>query len=684
MRKTLVKVSRMLDIFFSLLLVALLIPEPAYAYVDPSVMTYTIQAVAGAAVALGAVLGVALRRTRKVIFRIFKIDENASKVREPAVSSLEVNDPTTLEKIAAADRAAVADKIMLANGMPAKSLRWAQRLVRAMVSCALLVFTLVIASTLEIVAGGASSLNFTFFDVLPLVIGMGLLCWISLSLVISLLKGHLFDLANTLVFVIGLGFYIQALFLNWPMTVADGSPLNLQSKKLIASMIGGGLVWICLIVAMLVFNAKRKAACRGFIMALSFALIIVQGVSVVSIGVEQHDRLANSGPKMLISQNGLFEVSATDNIIVFVLDTTDTQILESILDDDPSILDEYTGFTYFRNSLAAMEPTRYGIPYLLTGIGIEEGDTRASYYERRQDGTAFIEEIASLGYNIGIYSDSIGNTNLYEYMDNIVYLDDENLDLDYATLPGKLLQMSLYRDMPWVLKPAFLFTTDEVNRSSLKEGLNAYVMDDLAYAERVFDGDLQIGDDKKAFRFIHLLGSHYPYVMDAQGQASEERTDMSAQTRGILRVVGNYLHQMKELGVYDRSTVIITADHGIWRANDELLPGPVTPILLVKPAETATEAAEPLRVSDVPTGHLDFHATVIDAAGGDTSAYGSTVFEIEDSERPRYFWRTTMDGGRTNADLDWIEYVVNGHVLDFENWSLTGNTIPITPEDQRR
>ena len=42
---------------------------PAYAYIDPSVMTYTIQAVAGVAVALSTLAGVALRRGRKTLMR---------------------------------------------------------------------------------------------------------------------------------------------------------------------------------------------------------------------------------------------------------------------------------------------------------------------------------------------------------------------------------------------------------------------------------------------------------------------------------------------------------------------------------------------------------------------------------------------------------------------------------------
>lgn len=669
---------KMLDVFIAILIFELAIPTPAYAYVDPSVMTYTIQAIAGVIVGLSAVIGVALRRTRKFIFRVFNIDENANKIKEPAVSQIDTSDPDAVEQLEAADEAALQDRAALARGPRAKSLVWHQRFVRALIACALPVFTLIIASTLEIVAGAANSLNFTFFDVIPIVLAIGTPCWLILACLVSLLRGRPFDVVNTLMFTIGLCFYVQALFLNWPMSVADGSPLDLGSKKLIASMIGGALVWICLIAGMLVFNAKRRSICRGFVMAISCALIVVQGVSLISIGADEQERIANAGPKTLISQKGLFEVSAEDNVIVFVLDTTDTQIMEYIRENDPSALDEFTGFTYFRNSVGSMEPTRYGIPYLLTGVGVEEGDTRASYLERRSESTEFLEEISELGYSINIYSTSIGNSNLYDYMDNIVYLEPGDFEIDYSTLPTKLIKMSCYRDLPWVLKPIFLFSTDEINQSSLNEELNAYVTNDIAYANRLFDGGLRVNNNGKEFRFIHLLGSHYPYTMDEQGHDSGGRTGMAIQTQGIFRVVGEYLHQLKELGLYDQASIVITADHGIWYANRNMLPQAVSPIMLVKPPETAEEAAQPMKVSDVPTGHLDFNATIIDFVGGDSSAYGPTVFEISDEDRPRYFWRTTMDSGQTNADLDWTQYEINGDALNFDDWSLTGKVIPIT------
>ena len=103
----------------SLLLVALVLvaawPGVAHAYVDPSVMTYTIQALAGVAVALSAVLGVALRRSRRVIMRLLHIDENANKEVEPTVHPV----PAGAERVgalAAADDEARAAKERLRRG----------------------------------------------------------------------------------------------------------------------------------------------------------------------------------------------------------------------------------------------------------------------------------------------------------------------------------------------------------------------------------------------------------------------------------------------------------------------------------------------------------------------------------------------------------------------------------------
>ena len=48
-------------------------------YIDPSVMTYAIQAVAGIAIAVGAAIGIFWRKAKKKVSNKLGIDENKNK-----------------------------------------------------------------------------------------------------------------------------------------------------------------------------------------------------------------------------------------------------------------------------------------------------------------------------------------------------------------------------------------------------------------------------------------------------------------------------------------------------------------------------------------------------------------------------------------------------------------------------
>ena len=49
------------------------------AYIDPSVMTYAIQAIAGIAIAIGAFVGIYFRKAKKKLNQKLGIDENRNK-----------------------------------------------------------------------------------------------------------------------------------------------------------------------------------------------------------------------------------------------------------------------------------------------------------------------------------------------------------------------------------------------------------------------------------------------------------------------------------------------------------------------------------------------------------------------------------------------------------------------------
>ncbi len=73
------KIPYILDTLFLAFVFAAVKSVRVYAYIDPSVMTYAIQAVAGIVITLGAVLGVYFRRIKK---KIGKADGSEGKEAE--------------------------------------------------------------------------------------------------------------------------------------------------------------------------------------------------------------------------------------------------------------------------------------------------------------------------------------------------------------------------------------------------------------------------------------------------------------------------------------------------------------------------------------------------------------------------------------------------------------------------
>lgn len=64
----------------------------SYAYLDPSVMTYAIQAIAGVAIAVGAVVGIYWRKARRKFQDKLGVDENKNKEVEDDIVEVTKKD----------------------------------------------------------------------------------------------------------------------------------------------------------------------------------------------------------------------------------------------------------------------------------------------------------------------------------------------------------------------------------------------------------------------------------------------------------------------------------------------------------------------------------------------------------------------------------------------------------------
>lgn len=87
-----IKLSRILPGAMFAAAVSAIFVAPAAAYVDPSIMTYAIQAIAGVVIAAGVVFGVIWRKMKNKAKKVLNIDENAKKEVEDDVVETTSNE----------------------------------------------------------------------------------------------------------------------------------------------------------------------------------------------------------------------------------------------------------------------------------------------------------------------------------------------------------------------------------------------------------------------------------------------------------------------------------------------------------------------------------------------------------------------------------------------------------------
>ncbi len=676
--------------------------SPAFAYIDPSVMTYTIQAVAGVAVALSAVLGVALRRGRKGLARILDIDENAKKEFEPDVHR--ATEAVGMRPIPAPAAGSVAGGAAGDTGAakePSKNRKkynpgWKERLVYGVIAAFFFTFTVYFVAPLEIVAGASEDLVYSMGDVWWTLLLPDLAIIAGITLVLVLLRGRAFAVGISLVFALGVCAYVQALFLNVGLPAANGDAISwadYMDMQVISSV-----VWIVIVAVVLVFGIVRSRRTQGVIAILSVCLVIVQGVGLASLAFTP----AESGQseavnaKAVMTEDQLYTVNPDHNVVVFVLDTFDTAYLKRIERDfNAHILDGLTGFTNYENATSAMIPTRFAIPEMLTGQMPSFDEPYATYAAERYARGTFLDSIYNANYSIGLYTDSMRIASLpaeerYGITSKTVNIHPlPNSMMDYGGCVYSLFQMGQYRDVPWPFKWAFWYYTDEINRrlvvgdEATAPDETVYIMDDVRYYNRLceFGLSLEDGNYAGAFRFIHLLGSHYPFNYDEEANyIGEGESNVFRQTQGAMHIVYEYIDQLKKLGVYENTTIIITADHGYWTITLDPIKETSTPVMYVKPEQSAELDAQPLKTDEKPVSHLDLQATVLDAMGLDWSEYSSrdewagySMLGDIDPDRKRYY--LTTDSLEDLTAVRFREYLIDGNSLDWGNWSETGRTI---------
>lgn len=490
-----------------------------------------------------------------------------------------------------------------------------------------LIMTFCIFMPSSLFLGNIDEFAVDYADILPIIAVVTLAAAAIIFLagaVIFLISSKAFNIYVLLVFGVALGFYVQGNFLNPSFDVLNGTAIDWSDYT--TSSVISIAAWLVCIAAPLVAAHFKKNIMSMVCQWGSYFLAAVQLCTLVVLVLTTTRTVETD---FALTKKGQFELSKNDNIVVFIVDTLDAEWAERDITNNPYYAENLKDFTYFDNTVGGGAPTVLGVPLLLTGYKYDTTTTLDEYYCEAYEKSSFLKDINNSKYDVKLYTD-------YSYLNGADKSDIYNAEEEqtyaissYTEFGKYLYKLAGFYAMPTPVKRFFWFYGDDFSKLIKSEDANkeVYTFNDPQFYSDFKASGLEAKNTRNSFVLYHLFGAHGPYSMDENAQkVSECDTNQTRQIQGTLKIIFEYIDEMKRLGVYDNSTIIITADHG----GVDLYQNPA--VFIKQKGESRNEMA----VNSDPVTFNNLQATIAAAAMDDASAYGPTMYQMAGNKDVRY------------------------------------------------
>lgn len=517
----------------------------------------------------------------------------------------------------------------------------------------------------------AEQFVFTFADIWWILLGCFLLsAGVFYGIGRMLKKGR--SVWSALLFAFGLSVILQGSFLFEDLGTFNGLPYEWRNSLL--QIIRDAAVWL-LIAAVCVIAALRGKEKSGRIFsALSFLGLAFLAVTSGVLMLSSKNEYLQKG-EFFVSDRDLFTVSQKENAIVLVLDMFDSSYMESVVARDPDLIAELDGFTWFSNTTSNFGSTGYTIGSLLSGsLMLNQQPSFSETLNANAASDRFFPMLLEEGWSLGIYTEG-------KFIpDSLALATDNCLNeragiVDLPAFCRAIYRMAACRYLPDALRPLmWLRGTEFDGLYGVKNSpYRAYTIDTMPFYEKLQQGALK-SVDQPCFRLIHLFGAHYPYTMDEnflpiQPSWSDENAVGAA--KASLKVAIRFLEEMKALGVFNGSLILIMGDHGY--SVDGALTNPL--LLIKRPGETHA-----FETSCVPACFSDLRVTMLTALSLPAeNISGEDIYSLTEGQAHERLYYQMYDGA-SNGQSRLVEYSVAPEGNARKNFSLTDREISPTGE----
>lgn len=527
-------------------------------------------------------------------------------------------------------------------------------------------FTFIFFGPLELVAFSVESLMYTYNDVIWLLLAAAAAVFVIGTLAVSALRGKIFNYVVAIIFSVTVAGYLQAAFLNGSVGALTGEAVEWSKMKL--QMAVSLAAWVAVFVVTITVLYFHRTAWRNLVIGASLMLVVMQSAPLVGIllGMFEDARIPEES-EYYFSTEGMNEYSAEENVFVFVLDYMDYDYIRFIANEEPEFFADFDGFTGYTDAISVYGRTIPSICNILSGhtdgayMVPRQGFMQDAWQTRTPN---ILDIIKEKDYTIDMYLTLpriFGSGEMAtQYVSNVSHRSES----DFAVIPGvmlkKLMYLSVYRYAPMVIKPYFWEYTSYYNEGVCKDDM--YRTEDFSVCIELEKGTAN--RTEKCFKIFHMDGAHPPCHLNRYGEPTNMTTNWNEQTRGCLTLMKYVFAHMKDLGIYEDATIIMTADHGdatkMWKDN---FPG-MQIAMFYKPSGSS---GVPLTWSDAQVSTANIPATIAKAVGAESAAFGVALDEVGTETTNRTFYRVYGENGEEQY-LD--KYQISGPGDDISNWTL--------------
>lgn len=529
-----------------------------------------------------------------------------------------------------------------------KAKKWLGQALRqalqALPLCLFFALTLTLFAATQMVCDNQEEFWFTWAQMAPGVVRVGLWVWAALTLLLAVLPRRAFPWGQGVLLGLGVAALLQGNGLNADYGALNGQAIVWEDYTvygLINTALWAGILFICL-------SLRQWKRFGALCVVLPCLLAVGEGGWIAYRAAQA----PTPQTETYLSQAGLYTVGTEENLLVLVLDSVDADQFAQALAEDPDLSRRLEGFTWYRNAMGLSDPTKYGLPALLTGQAYTQPVDYAGFIAAAYADAPLYTMLAGDVWDARFFTDSRYVSLDAGVVDNLAR--EELAVNDPAGLTRDLLRLCAFRYAPHFLKPQLWMYSNVFLPYAQAQGEPVYEVTDPAFDARLREEGLE-ATVERAFRLIHLTGMHPPYTMDADCQYQAQGVTAQEQMRGCLRLAEDYLEQLRALGVYDRSAVLILADHGTDTVHRPLL-------LLKRPGDTGEMA-----VNDAPVSYADLPATYVALLTG--AQAGTELWSIPQGQaRTRLYYH---ESSRNNA-FNLYEYSTQALSPSWEELIPTG------------